>query len=224
MTPSRIGRILGTLALASVACAGSTRSSREASAPPPATAAAEQSTSAPATPAAEPSTSAPATPAAEPSASAPATPAAEPSTSAPATSAADRSTSAPATSATEQSTSGGAAKATSSAGAAAPGSASQSPAGAASTSASASAGAAGAKEIQGRVEQIDRANHVTIAGSENVGHAFDQFKADQNTRVTVNGKESTLGTVQEGDEVRASFSGSGDALHLDRLEVRSPNE
>jgi hypothetical protein len=79
--------------------------------------------------------------------------------------------------------------------------------------------ALGPKEIQGRVERIDRANNVTLAGSESVGHAFEQLKLDDETRIKVDGKEATPIEVHEGDEVRASFSVQGDELHVDRLEV-----
>jgi hypothetical protein len=79
--------------------------------------------------------------------------------------------------------------------------------------------APGLTEVQGRVERIDRANNVTLAGSERVGHAFEQLKLDDGTRITVDGKEATPAEVHEGDEVRASFSVAGDELHVDRLDV-----
>jgi hypothetical protein len=74
-------------------------------------------------------------------------------------------------------------------------------------------------EIQGRVEQVDPADHFVIAGSEKAGLGFDHFKADERTEVTIGGKKASLAEVQPGDEVRASFSGQGDALHVDKLQV-----
>jgi Cu/Ag efflux protein CusF len=79
-----------------------------------------------------------------------------------------------------------------------------------------------ASEVQGRIESIDRGNNVTLAGSEAIGHAFDRFKADEDTRVTVGGDKADLADLAEGDEVRASFSTSGGELHLDRVDVLKP--
>jgi flagellar basal body L-ring protein FlgH len=74
-------------------------------------------------------------------------------------------------------------------------------------------------EIAGRVEQVDPADHFVIAGSEQSGLGFDHFKADERTEVTIGGKKASLAEVQPGDEVRASYSGQGDALHVDKLQV-----
>jgi hypothetical protein len=82
--------------------------------------------------------------------------------------------------------------------------------------------AGGASELQGRVERIDRASNLTLAGTESVGHAFEQLKIDSSTEITVHGEKGTLSEINEGDEVRAAFSGSGDDLHVDRLEILSP--
>ncbi|HET7826603.1 MAG TPA: hypothetical protein VFK90_14810, partial [Anaeromyxobacter sp.] len=60
-------------------------------------------------------------------------------------------------------------------------------------------------------------------GSEAVGHAFDRFKVDDDTHVTVNGEQADLAQLNEGDEVRASFSTSDGALHLDRIDVLTPS-
>ena len=79
--------------------------------------------------------------------------------------------------------------------------------------------AAKSGEIQGRVERVDRANNLTIAGSESAGLAFDEFKVDSNTEVTIGGAKASVASVNPGDEVRASFSERGDSLHLDRLQV-----
>jgi hypothetical protein len=79
-----------------------------------------------------------------------------------------------------------------------------------------------ASQVEGRLEAIDRGNNVTLAGSEAVGHAFDRFRVDSDTKITVNGEEADLAELNEGDEVRASYSTSDGELHLDRLEVLSP--
>jgi hypothetical protein len=91
------------------------------------------------------------------------------------------------------------------------------PAGAASqTSGSA---AAPTRVVVGRVELIDRANEVTLSGTEGVGLGFDKFKIAPDTQVTVNGQRATAAEVNPGDEVRASFSGKDDDAHLVRIEV-----
>jgi hypothetical protein len=76
-----------------------------------------------------------------------------------------------------------------------------------------------AGEIQGRVVQVDRGNNLTVAGSESAGLAFDQFKVDSSTDVTIGGSKASVNDVNPGDEVRASFSGTGDNLHVDRLQI-----
>jgi hypothetical protein len=77
-------------------------------------------------------------------------------------------------------------------------------------------------EFQGRIERIDRADNITIAGSEGVGLAFEQFKVDTKTKVVAPDGKGSVAELNEGDEIRASFSGSGEDLHVDRLEVLPP--
>ncbi|MFL5302598.1 MAG: hypothetical protein ACJ79R_19890 [Anaeromyxobacteraceae bacterium] len=77
-------------------------------------------------------------------------------------------------------------------------------------------------EFQGRIERLDRADNVTIAGSESVGLAFEEFKLDDKTQVTTPNGKGSLAELNEGDEVRASFSGSGEELHVDKLQVVTP--
>jgi hypothetical protein len=77
-------------------------------------------------------------------------------------------------------------------------------------------------EFQGRIERLDRADNVTIAGSESVGLAFEEFKVDDKTQVTTPNGKGTVAQLNEGDEVRASFSGSGEDLHVDKLQVVAP--
>ena len=93
--------------------------------------------------------------------------------------------------------------------------------GAASTPADAAAGATKPKELEGRIERIDRAHNVTLAGAEQVGLAFEKFKVDDDTKITVDGEEASLSEVNPGDEVRASFSGEGEDLHVEHLDVVS---
>ena len=97
------------------------------------------------------------------------------------------------------------------------------PAPAAGATASATAGNV-TRTVDGRVELVDRSNHVTLAGTEGVGLAFDKFTMDDRTQVTVNGQRGSVADVSEGDAVRASFSGSDDAPHLDRIEVRTQSK
>ncbi len=84
--------------------------------------------------------------------------------------------------------------------------------------------AGGERKVEGRIELIDRANEVMLSGTETVGHAFDKLKLDEGTEVIVNGERGTIADVNEGQEVRASFSQRGDVLHLDRVEIVSPND
>ncbi|MFL5273783.1 MAG: hypothetical protein ACJ79E_17130, partial [Anaeromyxobacteraceae bacterium] len=77
-------------------------------------------------------------------------------------------------------------------------------------------------EFQGRIERLDRADNAMIAGSESVGLAFEEFKLDDKTQVTTPNGKGSLAELNEGDEVRASFSGSGEELHVDKLQVVTP--
>jgi hypothetical protein len=80
------------------------------------------------------------------------------------------------------------------------------------------------RQVEGRVELLDRANHLTIAGTESAGHAFDKLTVDGRTEVTVDGKKATLADVNPGDPVRASFAPQGDQLHVVRIEVETQRE
>jgi hypothetical protein len=75
--------------------------------------------------------------------------------------------------------------------------------------------------IVGRAE-LERGNELWIGGSEDEGRAFEPLKVDDRTAVTIDGQKATMAQVNAGDEVRASYSGSPSALHVDRLEVRTP--
>jgi hypothetical protein len=81
-----------------------------------------------------------------------------------------------------------------------------------SDTASASAPAASKDELTGRVESFDHASRTfTVAG--------ESLKVDASTEVTRDGQKASLTDIQEGDQVRASFSGSGDTKTATRIEV-----
>ena len=68
-------------------------------------------------------------------------------------------------------------------------------------------------EITGRVESVDESN-IEIAGR--------TFKVDASTSVRKGGVGATLEDIKEGDEVRASLSGTDDAAKAVRIDVMSP--
>jgi hypothetical protein len=74
---------------------------------------------------------------------------------------------------------------------------------------------ASAYEVTGRVEKIDEAS-IQVAGK--------QLKIDSSTSVSKGGIGATLADVKEGDEVRASLSGSGDPPKAERIEVMPATE
>jgi hypothetical protein len=81
-------------------------------------------------------------------------------------------------------------------------------------SASTSASPSSQREVAGLVESFDHAsNTFRISGT--------SVKVDSSTEVLKDGQRASLTDVQEGDEVRASFSGSGDAATANRIEVTS---
>ncbi len=78
------------------------------------------------------------------------------------------------------------------------------------------------QNVEGRVQLLDRDNEMMLSGTEAVGRAFDKLKLDDATRVTVNGQQGTIADVNEGQDVRASFSPKDGELHVDRIEILSP--
>jgi hypothetical protein len=71
-------------------------------------------------------------------------------------------------------------------------------------------------ELSGKVEKIDRqSNELTIANSGKT------LKLSSDTKVRKDGQKAKISDIKEGDLVRASFSGSGDTLHVKRLDVVS---
>jgi hypothetical protein len=72
----------------------------------------------------------------------------------------------------------------------------------------------GSNELTGRVENFDHsAKTLTISGQ--------SVKVDSSTEVMKDGQTASLTDISEGDQVRASFSGSGDAMTAQRIEVMS---
>ncbi len=89
-----------------------------------------------------------------------------------------------------------------------------------SSAAAASAAPAGpTRSVVGRVELLDRANDVTLSGTESVGLGFDKFKIEPSTEVTVNGRRASAAEINPVDDVRASFTGNDADAHLQRIEV-----
>jgi len=68
-------------------------------------------------------------------------------------------------------------------------------------------------ELTGRVEKVDRSS-IQVAGK--------TLKVDSSTSVKKGGVGAELTDVKEGDQVRASLTGSGDRLKAERIEVMSP--
>ncbi|HTP25766.1 MAG TPA: hypothetical protein VMK12_08920 [Anaeromyxobacteraceae bacterium] len=72
------------------------------------------------------------------------------------------------------------------------------------------------KSLHGKVENFDRtSNTLTLSGSSKT------FKLDPSTKVSKNGAKATLDDIQEGDEVRASYSGSGNTLQVKSIDIMS---
>lgn len=69
-------------------------------------------------------------------------------------------------------------------------------------------------EVSGTVKDVDPGkNEVTLAGSAGTLTVTDD------TQIVKDGYRAGLSDVKEGDEVRASYSGSGDTQHVQKLEV-----
>jgi hypothetical protein len=67
-------------------------------------------------------------------------------------------------------------------------------------------------ELTGRVESFDRSqNTLTISGTE--------LEIDSSTEVMRDGTRASISDIKEGDQVRASFTGSGDTAAARRIEV-----
>ncbi len=68
--------------------------------------------------------------------------------------------------------------------------------------------------LQGKVEKFDRSkNTLTLSGSDKT------LKVDSSTMVMKNGLSATLDDIKEGDEIRASYSGSGNTVKVKSLDI-----
>ncbi len=66
-------------------------------------------------------------------------------------------------------------------------------------------------QVTGKVQKLDKSKkELTLA-----------LPVSDSTQVTKNGQTATLNDIKEGDQVRASFSGSGDTLQVTSIEVLS---
>ncbi len=76
---------------------------------------------------------------------------------------------------------------------------------------SSQAGATMQNEVTGKVDKFDQTKkELTL-----------RLPISDDTQVTKDGKRATLSDIKEGDQVRASFSGSGDQLKVNRIDVVS---
>ncbi|HSD19727.1 MAG TPA: hypothetical protein VLC54_06810 [Anaeromyxobacter sp.] len=69
-------------------------------------------------------------------------------------------------------------------------------------------------ELTGTVEKFDReSKELTLQNSDK------KLKVSDSTRVMKDGQSASLSDIKEGDQVRASYSGSGDTLQVSRIDV-----
>ncbi|ABS26405.1 conserved hypothetical protein [Anaeromyxobacter sp. Fw109-5] len=69
-------------------------------------------------------------------------------------------------------------------------------------------------ELTGTVQKFDReTKELTLANSDKT------LKVSESTTVMKDGQAGTLSDIKEGEQVRASFSGSGDTLQVSQIEV-----
>jgi hypothetical protein len=75
----------------------------------------------------------------------------------------------------------------------------------------ASSSASSRNQIEGKVDKFNQSSkELTLS-----------LKLSDSTQVTKDGQHATLSDIKEGDQVRASFSGSGESLQVTRIEVMS---
>jgi hypothetical protein len=75
----------------------------------------------------------------------------------------------------------------------------------------ASSSASSRNQIEGKVDKFNQSSkELTLS-----------LKLSDSTQVTKDGQRATLSDIKEGDQVRASFSGSGESLQVTRIEVMS---
>jgi len=83
-----------------------------------------------------------------------------------------------------------------------------------SSASSASDKTAAGNSLQGKVEKFDRSkNTLTLSGVDKT------LKLDSSTKVMKDGSSATLDDIKEGDQVRASFSGSGNTVKAKSLDI-----
>ncbi len=69
--------------------------------------------------------------------------------------------------------------------------------------------------LAGKVQKFDRSKDtLTLAGSTKT------LKVDPSTKVTKDGSRASIDDIKEGDQVRASFSGAGDTVQVQKLDIR----
>jgi Cu/Ag efflux protein CusF len=72
-------------------------------------------------------------------------------------------------------------------------------------------GSTGQNQVTGKVDKIDKSNNeLTLS-----------LKVSDSTQVKKDGQTASLTDIKEGDQVRASFSGSGESLQVTEIEVMS---
>ena len=70
------------------------------------------------------------------------------------------------------------------------------------------------KELTGTVEKFDQSSkELKLTNSDK------KLKVSDSTQVTKDGQKASLSDIKEGDQVRASYSGSGDTLEVITIEV-----
>jgi hypothetical protein len=82
------------------------------------------------------------------------------------------------------------------------------------TSSSQTSSPAATKILQGKVEKFDRTdNTLTLSGTDK------KLKVDSSTQVMKQGERASFEDIQEGDQVRASYSGSGETVNAKRIDI-----
>jgi Cu/Ag efflux protein CusF len=70
------------------------------------------------------------------------------------------------------------------------------------------------KTLQGKVEKFDRSeNTLTLSGIDT------KLKVDSSTQVMKEGARATLNDIKEGDQVRASYSGTGETVNAKTIDI-----
>jgi Cu/Ag efflux protein CusF len=73
-------------------------------------------------------------------------------------------------------------------------------------------GSTSQNQVTGKVDKFDKSNkELTLS-----------LKVSDSTQVTKDGQSASLNDIKEGDQVRASFTGSGESLQVTEIEVMSP--